>query len=326
VFLGTHFPKLDDKGRLFLPAKFRDELADGLVITRGQERSLSVWPEREFVQLTEQLKQAPITNKGARDYLRMLFAGASNEMPDKQGRVTIPPMLRDYAGLDRDRVVIGARNRVEIWNTENWNRYSRVGTRNSSLTIATRPVTAWNTLVVSGKVKEGDTVLTLGTGGVSVFALQFAKMAGATVIATSSTDEKLGRLEALGADYLINYRKDENWGDSARRLTGGRGVDHVIEVGGPASLAQSLVAARVGGHVAVIGILSGTTATLPLHTVLTRQLRLKGLVVGSRRWQMDMIRAIDATGLRPVIDRHAGPGPAQGDCRGAADSEAGPGN
>jgi MraZ protein len=116
VFLGTHFPKLDDKGRLFLPAKFRDELADGLVITRGQER--------EFVQLTEQLKQAPITNKGARDYLRMLFAGASNEMPDKQGRVTIPPMLRDYASLDRDCVVIGAMNRVEIWNTENWNRYS----------------------------------------------------------------------------------------------------------------------------------------------------------------------------------------------------------
>jgi MraZ protein len=110
VFLGTHFPKLDDKGRLFLPAKFRDELAEGLVITRGQERSLSVW--------------APITNKGARDYLRMLFAGASNEVPDKQGRVTIPPMLRDYAGLDRDCVVIGAMNRVEIWNTENWNRYS----------------------------------------------------------------------------------------------------------------------------------------------------------------------------------------------------------
>jgi MraZ protein len=124
VFLGTHFPKLDDKGRLFLPAKFRDELAEGLVITRGQERALSVWPEAEFVQLTEQLKQAPITNKGARDYLRMLFAGASNEVPDKQGRVTIPPMLRDYAGLDRDCVVIGAMNRVEIWNTENWNTYS----------------------------------------------------------------------------------------------------------------------------------------------------------------------------------------------------------
>ena len=124
MFLGTHFPKLDDKGRLFLPAKFRDELGEGLVITRGQERSLFVWPEPEFVQLTEHLRQAPITNKGARDYLRMLFAGASNETPDKQGRVTIPSMLRDYAGLDRECVVIGAMNRVEIWNTESWNRYS----------------------------------------------------------------------------------------------------------------------------------------------------------------------------------------------------------
>jgi transcriptional regulator MraZ len=124
VFLGTHFPKLDDKGRLFLPAKFRDELADGLVITRGQERSLSVWPEREFVQLTEQLKQAPITNKGARDYLRMLFAGASNEMPDKQGRVTIPPVLRSWAALDRDVVVIGAMTRLEIWDAAAWQAYS----------------------------------------------------------------------------------------------------------------------------------------------------------------------------------------------------------
>ncbi|MEP7371623.1 MAG: NAD(P)-dependent alcohol dehydrogenase, partial [Nitrosospira sp.] len=124
------------------------------------------------------------------------------------------------------------------------------------------------------------------------------------VIATSSSDEKLARLEALGADHLINYRKDENWGDSVRRLTGGRGADHVIEVGGPSSLAQSMVAARVGGHIAVIGILSGVTGTLPLLLALTRQLRLQGLVVGSRRHQMDMVRAIDATGLRPIIDRH----------------------
>ena len=125
MFLGTHQPKLDEKGRLFLPAKFRDELADGLVITRGQERSLSVWPEAEFVQLTEQLKQAPITNKGARDYLRMLFAGASDEQPDKQGRVTIPPMLRQYAGLTRDCVVIGAMNRLEIWDQSAWEQYSQ---------------------------------------------------------------------------------------------------------------------------------------------------------------------------------------------------------
>jgi NADPH:quinone reductase-like Zn-dependent oxidoreductase len=171
-------------------------------------------------------------------------------------------------------------------------------------TLTCAGVTAWRALMVDGALKPGETVLVQGTGGVSVFALQFAKIAGATVIATSSSDEKLARLETLGADHLINYRKQENWGDLVRELTAGRGVDHVVEVGGPATLAQSMVAARIGGHIAVIGVLSGTTGTLPMLSVLTRQLRLKGLVVGSRRHQIEMIRAIDATGLRPIIDRH----------------------
>lgn len=124
MFLGTHTPRLDEKGRIFLPAKFREELTDGLVVTRGQERCLSIWPLEEFRRLTEQMRQAPVTNKAARDYLRMLFAGASDEHPDKQGRVTIPPMLREYAGLTRDCVVIGAMNRLEIWDEQAWSRYS----------------------------------------------------------------------------------------------------------------------------------------------------------------------------------------------------------
>jgi MraZ protein len=124
VFLGTHTPRLDDKGRLFLPAKFRDELQEGLVITRGQERCLYVWPTQEFERFTEQMRQAPVTNKRARDYLRMLFAGASDEVPDKQGRVTVPPMLREYAGLSRDCIVIGAMNRIEVWDDVAWRAYS----------------------------------------------------------------------------------------------------------------------------------------------------------------------------------------------------------
>ena len=107
MFFGTYTPRLDDKGRLFLPAKFRDELAEGLVVTRGQERCLYVWSMEEFGKLTERLRDAPVTNKAARDYVRMFFAGASDETPDKQGRITLPPMLRDYAslaeGLHRDR-------------------------------------------------------------------------------------------------------------------------------------------------------------------------------------------------------------------------------
>ena len=124
MFLGTHTPRLDEKGRLFLPAKFRDELGEGLVVTRGQDHCLYVWPLSEFATLTEQMRAAPVTNKRTRDFMRMLFAGASDEKPDKQGRNTIPPLLRDYARLRRDCVVIGSMNRVEIWDAESWSGYS----------------------------------------------------------------------------------------------------------------------------------------------------------------------------------------------------------
>ena len=124
MFFGTYTPRLDDKGRLFLPAKFRDELADGLVVTRGQERCLYVWSMEEFRRLTERLRATSVTNKAARDYVRMFFAGASDETPDKQGRITVPPMLRDYASLTRDCVVIGAMNRIEIWDAAAWQAYS----------------------------------------------------------------------------------------------------------------------------------------------------------------------------------------------------------
>lgn len=123
LFLGTHAPRLDDKGRLFLPAKFRDALAEGLVITKGQERCLYVWPLDEFARITEQMRSAPVTSKAARDYMRVFFAGASDEVPDKQGRITVPPALREYAGLQRDCAVIGASNRVEIWDAAAWDRY-----------------------------------------------------------------------------------------------------------------------------------------------------------------------------------------------------------
>jgi MraZ protein len=123
MFLGTHSPRLDDKGRLILPAKFRDELAEGLVITKGQERCLFVFPMAEFTQIAEQLRAAPMTHKAARAYSRVFFASASDEVPDKQGRITIPPHLREYAGLSRDCVVIGASTRVEIWDSQAWETY-----------------------------------------------------------------------------------------------------------------------------------------------------------------------------------------------------------
>ena len=123
-FLGTHHPRLDDKGRFFLPAKFRDRLAGGLVITAGQERCLYVFPEPEFDRIFDRIRQAPVTSKAARDYQRMFMAKASDETPDKQGRVTVNAELRRYAGLERDCVVIGAGTRVEVWDSASWERYS----------------------------------------------------------------------------------------------------------------------------------------------------------------------------------------------------------
>lgn len=123
MFLGTHQPRLDDKGRLFLPAKYREELAEGLVITKGQERCLYVFPVEEFQRITEALSTAPVTAKAVRDYSRVFFASASDETPDKQGRITIPQGLRQYAGLERDCVVIGANTRLEIWDAQAWDTY-----------------------------------------------------------------------------------------------------------------------------------------------------------------------------------------------------------
>ena len=123
MFLGTHSPRLDDKGRMILPAKFREELKDGVVVTRGQERCLYVFPVAEFARLAEQLRQAPVTSKQARDYLRVFLSGASDEAVDGQGRVTIPAALRSYAGLSRDCAVIGAGQRMEIWDATAWEQY-----------------------------------------------------------------------------------------------------------------------------------------------------------------------------------------------------------
>lgn len=170
-------------------------------------------------------------------------------------------------------------------------------------TLTTAGLTAWRALMCDDALKPGDTVLVQGTGGVSIFALQFAKMAGARVIATSSSDEKLEKLSALGADHVINYRKNPNWGELAMKWTHDIGVDHVIEVGGPATLAQSMLAARVGGHISVIGILTGLYGELSIVTALVKQLRLQGLIVGSRSQQQSMVKAIEANNMRPIIDK-----------------------
>jgi NADPH:quinone reductase-like Zn-dependent oxidoreductase len=168
-------------------------------------------------------------------------------------------------------------------------------------TLPCAALTAWNALTVSGKVRAGDTVLTLGTGGVSVFAVQFAKLFGARVIATSSSDEKLERIRQMGADDVINYRDREDWDKAVVELTNGRGVDHVVEVGGTGTLPRSVKAARVGGHIALIGALDTAGEFNPIP-IFMKALRVQGIFIGSRAMFEEMNVTIENHKLRPVID------------------------
>ena len=168
-------------------------------------------------------------------------------------------------------------------------------------TLPCAALTAWRALMVEAKIKPGDTVLVQGSGGVSVFALQLAKAAGCNVIATSSTDEKLARLEALGADILVNYKTHEEWGNQVLQLTGGAGADVVVEVGGSGTLAQSVRAAAFGGHISMIGVLTGISGEVPTAELFQKNAVISGITVGSRSEQLDMVEAIEANGIEPVI-------------------------
>jgi NADPH:quinone reductase-like Zn-dependent oxidoreductase len=212
------------------------------------------------------------------------------------------PFLPDFSRTPGDGLDGYAREVVVT--PEHWfTRAPRGYSPEEAATLTTAGLTAWRALVVNGGIKAGDSVLALGCGGVSIFALQLAKAMGATVIITSSSDEKLEKARALGADHLINYRKTERWAKAALDFTDGRGVDHVIEVGGPGTLPQSIEAGRIGGHISLIGVLTGRGGEVPTSLLMRRQQRLQGLIVGSRRHQLDFVRALDAMRLRPAIDR-----------------------
>ncbi len=195
-------------------------------------------------------------------------------------------LLRQFAAFDQEAVVA----------------FPEHLSFDEAATLPCAAVTAWNSLVVSGNVQPGETVLTLGTGGVSVFAVQFAKLLGATVIATSSSDEKLAKIRDLGADETINYRDTENWDDAVLELTGGLGVDHVVEVGGTGTLTRSVKSVRVGGHIALIGALDTSGGFNPIP-IFMKGIRVQGIFIGSRKMFEDMNAKISSSGMRPVIDR-----------------------
>jgi NADPH:quinone reductase-like Zn-dependent oxidoreductase len=173
----------------------------------------------------------------------------------------------------------------------------------STLEAATLPcaaLTAWNALVEVGRLKAGDTVLLLGTGGVSIFALQFATAMGARVILTSSSDEKLARAKAMGAAETVNYRATPEWQKAVLDLTGGRGVDVTVEVGGPGTLARSVDATRVAGRIALIGVLTG--GTIDPTAIMRKSMTVQGVYVGSRRMFLEMNKALSVHAIKPVVD------------------------
>ncbi|ARP99638.1 zinc-dependent alcohol dehydrogenase family protein [Pseudorhodoplanes sinuspersici] len=170
-------------------------------------------------------------------------------------------------------------------------------------TLPCAALTAWSAVRAAHKTGPEHVVLTQGTGGVSLFALQFAKAAGATVIATSSSEEKLRRLRSLGADHVINYRDDAEWGKTARKLTKGRGVDLVVEVGGAGTIKQSIRATKLGGTIPLIGVVAGPSLDLPLPLITMNLLKVVGVALGNRRQFADMLRAIEHHAIKPVVDR-----------------------
>lgn len=171
-------------------------------------------------------------------------------------------------------------------------------------TLSCAAVVAWNAVVHQGQTKAGDFVLVQGTGGVSLFSLLFAKMQGAEVIATSSNDEKLGKLKVLGADHVVNYKDTPDWHKTARKITDGMGIDMVVEVGGAGTLEKSIQAVRPGGKVALIGVLSGAAGKINLGPVVTQNIRLQGITVGARDLFEEMVKAIEFQGIEPPVDEN----------------------
>lgn len=222
----------------------------------------------------------------------MFFQGWLSGEPSREGLATalggsLDGVWRDYALLSEQGV-------------------SKVPAHLSDAEVATLPcaaLTAWRSLIVEGGLKAGETVVVQGTGGVSIFALQFAKAAGAEVIVTSSSDEKLARAKTLGADHLVNYKKIPEWSKAVREITGGRGADHVVEVGGAGTLAESLQSIRIGGHVSVIGVLAGPVKDLPIRLIMGPNAKVKGITVGSRDQFEAMCRAMSLHKIKPVIDK-----------------------
>ncbi|MCU7555234.1 NAD(P)-dependent alcohol dehydrogenase [Alteromonas sp. ASW11-19] len=213
-----------------------------------------------------------------------------------------PPAVADFSRTPGDGIDGYAREYV-VTPASWFTKAPRGWTHEEAATITTAGLTAWRALVVEAQIKPGDKVLLLGTGGVSVYALQIAKGCGAQVAITSSSDDKLKKAIELGADFTVNYKSDEKWGETVQAWAGGTGVDHVVEVGGPATLANSIDACRIGGNIVLIGVLTGFQGDIPTAKLMSKQIRLTGIIVGSHRHQQEFVRGLETMNVKPVIDK-----------------------
>jgi len=213
------------------------------------------------------------------------------------------PYVREYGASALGGGIDGVLTQFRVFDQDGLVRIPQHFSYQEGATLPCAGLTAWNALAPTMHVQAGDTVLLLGTGGVSIFGLQFAKLHGARVIITSSSDEKLARAKALGADETINYKSTPEWDKEVLRLTGGRGVDMVLEVGGGETFARSMNSVRASGQMAVIGVLSGVVGAIPVGLIGIQTLSVRGIFVGSVAMFEDMNRAIAAHQMRPVIDR-----------------------
>jgi NADPH:quinone reductase-like Zn-dependent oxidoreductase len=242
----------------------------------------------EIVEIGEGVTRVKVGDRVAGIFMQRWIDGQINEANSRPALGgDVDGMLAEFVCLDQEGVV----HLPDFLSDE------------EAATLPCAAVTTWDSLIDQGKLKSGDTVLIQGTGGVSIFALQIARMAGARVIATSSSDEKLERVKAMGASDGINYKATPDWDDRVRQLTGGIGVDHIVEVGGAGTLARSFKAVRKGGHISLIGVLAGATAEVNPMPILMKNIRVQGIFVGSRRMFEDMNRAITLNNLKPVVDR-----------------------
>jgi NADPH:quinone reductase-like Zn-dependent oxidoreductase len=243
----------------------------------------------EVVSVGDSVARVKVGDRVAGAFMPGWIAGALTpaKAATALGGGTIDGVLAEYSVLDEDGLVIVPEHLTD----------------EEAATLPCAAVTAWYALFIGGNLRAGDTVLLLGTGGVSLFALQFAKLAGARVLITSSSDEKLARAQRLGADETINYRKTPEWDQHVMKLTEGAGVDYVVEVGGPGTINRSLQAVRYGGVISLMGVLTGFANEVSTSDILHKNVRVQGVYVGSREMFEAMNRAIAFHQLRPIVDR-----------------------